>query len=99
MPKDARLGLVVGVGLVIIIAVLFYRGEPAARLPTGSLATGRSGYPVNASAVQASAFPGSFAAIESADLAHRPGGRNPRQPRRPLLRRLDALLVPLPSQS
>ena len=28
MPKDAKLGLVVGVGLVILIAVVFFRREP-----------------------------------------------------------------------
>jgi nucleoid-associated protein YgaU len=30
MPNDAKLGLVVGVGLVIVIAVVFFRREPAA---------------------------------------------------------------------
>jgi nucleoid-associated protein YgaU len=29
MPNDAKLGLVVGVGLVIVIAVTFFRREPA----------------------------------------------------------------------
>jgi nucleoid-associated protein YgaU len=60
MPKDARLGLVVGVGLVIIVAVLFFRRESAAHLPAGSLDTpsGRSAGPVNAFEVQASAMPG-----------------------------------------
>ena len=28
MPNDAKLGLVVGVGLVIAVAVLFFRKEP-----------------------------------------------------------------------
>jgi nucleoid-associated protein YgaU len=30
MPNDAKLGLVVGVGLVIAVAVLFFRKDPAA---------------------------------------------------------------------
>lgn len=29
MPNDAKLGLVVGVGLVITVAVVFFRKEPA----------------------------------------------------------------------
>jgi nucleoid-associated protein YgaU len=30
MPNDAKLGLVIGIGLVIIIAVVFFRKDPAA---------------------------------------------------------------------
>ena len=33
MPNDAKLGLVVGVGLVIAVAVLFYRKEPQTAPP------------------------------------------------------------------
>lgn len=33
MPNDAKLGLVAGVGLVIAIAVVFYRKDPAIALP------------------------------------------------------------------
>lgn len=33
MPNDAKFGLVVGVGLVIVIAVVFYRKDPSA-VPT-----------------------------------------------------------------
>jgi nucleoid-associated protein YgaU len=29
MPNDAKLGLVLGVGLVVVIAVIFFRKEPA----------------------------------------------------------------------
>jgi nucleoid-associated protein YgaU len=39
MPNDARLGLVVGVAVVIAIAVLFYRKEAPAQPPEGSTAT------------------------------------------------------------
>jgi nucleoid-associated protein YgaU len=37
MPKDARLGLVVGVGLVIGVAVVFYRGAVIGQPPPGSV--------------------------------------------------------------
>jgi hypothetical protein len=30
MPNDAKLGLVVGVGLVLLIAVVFFRKDPVA---------------------------------------------------------------------
>jgi nucleoid-associated protein YgaU len=33
MPKDAKFGLVVGTGLVLLIAILFFRKEPAAARP------------------------------------------------------------------
>jgi nucleoid-associated protein YgaU len=33
MPNDAKLGLVVGVALVVVIAVVFFRREPAAADP------------------------------------------------------------------
>jgi nucleoid-associated protein YgaU len=38
MPNDARLGLVVGVGLVIMIAVLFYRKDLPAQPPAATSA-------------------------------------------------------------
>ena len=38
MPNDAKLGLVVGVGLVIAVAVLFFRKEPPAASPAGEAA-------------------------------------------------------------
>jgi nucleoid-associated protein YgaU len=37
MPKDARLGLVVGVGLVIGVAVVFYRGAAIGQPLPGNL--------------------------------------------------------------
>lgn len=37
MPKDAKLGLVVGIGLVILIAVVFFRKETGP-VPGGSAA-------------------------------------------------------------
>jgi nucleoid-associated protein YgaU len=59
MPKDARLGLVVGLGVVLLVAILFFRREGLARLPAGSLETTPvSGRAVNAFEVQASALPG-----------------------------------------
>jgi hypothetical protein len=36
MPNDAKLGLVVGVGLVVVIAVVFCRREPASPRPAGA---------------------------------------------------------------
>lgn len=47
MPNDAKLGLVVGVGLVIAVAVIFFRKEPgvAASLPPAVTAT-RSAVPI-----------------------------------------------------
>jgi hypothetical protein len=33
MPNDARLGLLVGVGLVLTVAVVFFRKEPASGTP------------------------------------------------------------------
>jgi nucleoid-associated protein YgaU len=39
MPNDAKLGMVVGVGLVIVVAVLFYRKElPVQGSPTTNVA-------------------------------------------------------------
>ncbi len=38
MPNDAKLGLVVGVGLVIAVAVLFFRKETPAGGPAGEAA-------------------------------------------------------------
>jgi nucleoid-associated protein YgaU len=35
MPNDAKLGLVVGVGLVIAVAALFFRKEPLTGQPAG----------------------------------------------------------------
>jgi hypothetical protein len=29
MPNDAKLGMVIGIGLVLLIAVIFFRQEPA----------------------------------------------------------------------
>jgi hypothetical protein len=34
MPNDAKLGLVLGVALVLLIAVLFFRREPASATAT-----------------------------------------------------------------
>ena len=36
MPKDAKLGLVVGVGLVVLIAVVFFKKDSAAAHPTAN---------------------------------------------------------------
>jgi hypothetical protein len=42
MPNDARLGLVCGVGLVIAVAVIFFRREvPLIALPSGPAAIGK----------------------------------------------------------
>jgi len=45
MPNDAKLGLVVGVGLVVAIAVLFFRRDlppaPAEQAPAGAAASTR----------------------------------------------------------
>jgi hypothetical protein len=35
MPNDAKLGLVVGVGLVITVAVIFFRTDLITRKPAG----------------------------------------------------------------
>jgi nucleoid-associated protein YgaU len=59
MPKDARLGLVVGLGVVLLVAVLFFRQEGLARLPAGRADTPRSSAgAINPFEVQASALPG-----------------------------------------
>ena len=39
MPNDAKLGLVVGVGVVIAVAVVFFRKEAGVSLPSASGAT------------------------------------------------------------
>ena len=31
MPNDAKLGLVLGIGLVVVIGMVFFRTEPATR--------------------------------------------------------------------
>lgn len=33
MPNDAKLGMIVGVGVVIAVAVVFFRKDPSANLP------------------------------------------------------------------
>jgi nucleoid-associated protein YgaU len=44
MAKDAKLGLVVGIGVVIVIAVVFFRKEPVtAQAPTGQAALNPAG--------------------------------------------------------
>jgi nucleoid-associated protein YgaU len=59
MPKDARLGLVVGLGVVLLIAILFFRREGLARLPARNVGLPRaSAGAINAFEVQASALPG-----------------------------------------
>jgi nucleoid-associated protein YgaU len=59
MPKDARLGLVVGLVVVLLVAILFFRREGLARLPAGSVETPRpSAGAINPFEVQASALPG-----------------------------------------
>jgi hypothetical protein len=35
MPNDAKMGLVLGVGVVIVIAVVFFHKEPTAASPLG----------------------------------------------------------------
>lgn len=42
MPNDAKLGLVVGVGVVIAIGVVYYRKEPAPTPPPGTTAPAAS---------------------------------------------------------
>ncbi len=59
MPKDARLGLVVGLGVVLLVAILFFRREGLAQLPAGSVDTPRAtAGAINTFEVQASALPG-----------------------------------------
>jgi hypothetical protein len=48
MPNDAKLGLVVGVALVLLIAVLFFRREQVANL---------SGHDATAAVIPAPALP------------------------------------------
>jgi hypothetical protein len=57
MPNDAKLGLVVGLSLVIVVAVFFFRAEAPANDPaaativkTPSLAPAREKRPVEAKA-------------------------------------------------
>ena len=38
MPNDAKLGLVVGVALVLLIAILFFRPEPSVGVESAGLA-------------------------------------------------------------
>ncbi len=38
MPNDAKLGLVVGMALVLLIAVLFFRREPTAASENAAIA-------------------------------------------------------------
>lgn len=33
MPNDAKLGMIVGVGVVIVIAIVFFRKDPGTNLP------------------------------------------------------------------
>jgi nucleoid-associated protein YgaU len=57
MPKDARLGLVVGVVMVIGVAVVFYRGAGIGRPAAGNAQTPASPAPGSLEA-QVSALPG-----------------------------------------
>jgi nucleoid-associated protein YgaU len=43
MPNDAKIGLVVGVGLVVIIAVVFFRREPVDASATAAAAVSPNG--------------------------------------------------------
>jgi nucleoid-associated protein YgaU len=50
MPNDAKLGLIVGVGIVIVVAVVFFRKEPGLGGPTDAppAAVGDPSRPVKA---------------------------------------------------
>ena len=51
MANDAKLGLVLGVALVVVIGLVYFRGEPAgARVPTDQV---RATAKTNSSAPQA----------------------------------------------
>jgi nucleoid-associated protein YgaU len=45
MPKDAKLGLVIGVGLVMVVAVVFFRKDLAATPPATDNVAGSGGAP------------------------------------------------------
>jgi hypothetical protein len=74
MPNDAKLGLVVGVGLVIAVAVIFFRkeapagptGDPAAAIAKPlaplSYASGRGRLPLALTTNQPHVAPGTTAA-------------------------------------
>lgn len=52
MPNDAKLGLVVGVGLVVAVAVCFFNKDPGGSPPPGDMsvaALGPSGQPAGGS--------------------------------------------------
>lgn len=46
MPNDARLGLVIGVGLVITVALVFFRKDLISRKPSGDPAAASTNSPV-----------------------------------------------------
>lgn len=48
MPNDAKLGLVVGVGLVIAVAVVFFRKDLTAAAPTADRAAAAVSRPLPA---------------------------------------------------
>ena len=48
MPNDAKLGLIVGVGLVILVAVVFFRKDSSAAPPPAPAAAAPDAPPANA---------------------------------------------------
>jgi hypothetical protein len=50
MPNDAKLGLVLGIGLVVVIGMVFFRNEPPANganpPPTTSVSAGQDPSPL-----------------------------------------------------
>jgi nucleoid-associated protein YgaU len=47
MPNDAKLGLIVGVGLVITVAVVFFRKDPLAAQPVPEMSTSSPAHSIN----------------------------------------------------
>jgi hypothetical protein len=45
MPNDAKLGLVLGVAIVLVIALVFFRSEPMAARPTPDAARATTALP------------------------------------------------------
>ena len=48
MPNDAKFGLAVGIGLVILVAVVFFHKEPSASVPPAAAVSAQEAPPANA---------------------------------------------------
>ena len=108
MPNDAKLGLVVGVGLVIAVAVLFFRKETPAGGPAGEPAPAGIVRPMPPSPLPSGPARTAFGPPDGADertgradrrpSPHRPRGRHAVQPGPAVLRRRGAVRPHLPGQ-